>query len=275
VQCPLLIERLGLTLPVAEIAVNAGGLLQNPGRTRVITRQIPHDPEVVEGVRLAERRFAAALAIPPHLFGLAARAPRHGHLASVPGALSCGLSSTVAVQGGREDGDDPVRRRQLLAGLALTAAGAATTQGTGSGPAPAASGEPGAGDRLISRVRDAMLGLAPGTPGASAGQLRGGLAAAQADFRRCSYSRLADRLPRLICADHALAAGSGTAATSTLLADIYTLATRTLIKLDDQQLGWLAADRAQALAAAGGDPLVSAEAARNLAVLARKAGWHA
>src|ERR1022692_2722587 len=37
----------------------------------------------------------------------------------------------------------------------------------------------------------------------------------------------------------------------------------------------MAADRAQVLAAGNGDPLVSAEAARNLAVLARKAGWHA
>lgn len=47
-----------------------------------------------------------------------------------------------------------------------------------------------------------------------------------------------------------------------------------LIKLDDQQLGWMAADRAWVTADAGGHPLIAAEAARNLAVLARKAGWH-
>ena len=47
-----------------------------------------------------------------------------------------------------------------------------------------------------------------------------------------------------------------------------------LIKLDDQQLGWMAADRARVLASGGGDVLAAAEAARNLAVLARKAGWH-
>ena len=47
-----------------------------------------------------------------------------------------------------------------------------------------------------------------------------------------------------------------------------------LIKLDDQQLGWMAADRARVLASGGGDPLAVGEAARNLAVLARKAGWH-
>jgi len=48
-----------------------------------------------------------------------------------------------------------------------------------------------------------------------------------------------------------------------------------LIKLDDQQLGWMAADRARFIAVGSRDPLISAEAARNLAVLARKAGWHA
>jgi hypothetical protein len=47
-----------------------------------------------------------------------------------------------------------------------------------------------------------------------------------------------------------------------------------LIKLDDQQLGWMAADRARVLASGGCDPLAVGEAAWNLAVLARKAGWH-
>jgi hypothetical protein len=47
-----------------------------------------------------------------------------------------------------------------------------------------------------------------------------------------------------------------------------------LIKLDDQQLGWMAADRTRVLAFGGADPLAAGEAARNLAVLARKAGWH-
>ncbi len=61
---------------------------------------------------------------------------------------------------------------------------------------------------------------------------------------------------------------------SALLAGIYTLATRMLIKLDDQQLGWMAADRARVIAAGSGNPLIAAEASRNLAVLARKAGWH-
>lgn len=74
------------------------------------------------------RRFASALSIPPHVFGLApSPAPgrqRHGHLVAVTGASCRGASSTVAGEPGREDGE--VRRRQLLANLALTAAGAIT-----------------------------------------------------------------------------------------------------------------------------------------------------
>jgi hypothetical protein len=68
-----------------------------------------------------------------------------------------------------------------------------------------------------------------------------------------------------------LAAGGDSGQRDALLAGIYTLTTRMLIKLDDQQLGWMAADRARVLASADGDPLAVGEAARNLAVLARTA----
>ena len=170
--------------------------------------------------------------------------------------------------------DDEVRRRQLLASLALTAAGAVGAQATG--PAHEnAPGEAGLADLLISRVRDAMLGLVPGPSAESADGLRAGLAGALSDFHRCRYARLARTLPRLISAGHLAAADGDTAQASAVLAEIYTLTTRTLIKLDDQQLGWMAADRAKVIASGSGEPLLEAEAARNLAVLARKAGWHA
>ena len=51
---PEVAEGVGLAEPVAEVAVDAQGLLQRLGRARVITRQPPHGPEVVEGVGLAE-----------------------------------------------------------------------------------------------------------------------------------------------------------------------------------------------------------------------------
>jgi hypothetical protein len=105
--------------------------------------------------------------------------------------------------------------------------------------------------------------------------VRGALDGALDDFRDSRYGRLSVTLPRLISAGHVLAVGGGDSGQrDELLAGIYTLTTRMLIKLDDQQLGWMAADRARVLASGGGDPLAVGEAARNLAVLARKAGWH-
>jgi len=222
------------------------------------------------------RRFAAALAIPPQVFGLApepqAPQPRHANpfpMTVEPPRMPC---STVAANPGQEDGEDPVRRRQLLASLAVTAAAAAAPFHRG----PAAqSGEAASGDLLIARVRDAMLGLTSGPAAVSAGSLRTGLAGALTDFQYCRYARLADGLPRLISGGHAMAAQAGDdLEASALLAGIYTLATRMLIKLDEQQLGWMAADRARVIAAGSGNPLIAAEASRNLAVLARKAGWH-
>ena len=51
---PEVVEGVGLAEPVAEVAVDGQGLLQVLGRARVVTRQPPRDPEVVEGVGLAE-----------------------------------------------------------------------------------------------------------------------------------------------------------------------------------------------------------------------------
>ncbi|MEV4505992.1 hypothetical protein [Streptomyces klenkii] len=47
-----------------------------------------------------------------------------------------------------------------------------------------------------------------------------------------------------------------------------------LIRLDQQQLGWMAADCARQSAEAACGALLVAEAARQLTVLARKANWH-
>jgi hypothetical protein len=163
-----------------------------------------------------------------------------------------------------------VRRRQLLASLTVTAA-AAALPGTGA----AQASEAASGQLLIARVRDAMLGLDTVAAPVPAARLSADLTGALSDFRACRYRRLAFALPRLIASGHTAAAAADDAVTAAVLAGIYILTTRMLIKLDDQQLGWMAADRARILATAAEDPLVPAEAARNLAVLARKAGWHA
>jgi transcriptional regulator with XRE-family HTH domain len=220
------------------------------------------------------RLFADALAIPPQVFGLTVQhEPRHRRPIKASRGLSTAQGSTVAHAAGGEDGEDPVRRRQLLANLAVTAAAAAGSSLHGGGTL--AVGETSACGLLVERVRDAMLGLNPPASVIPAGQLRTGLATALMDFHGCRYGRLTHALPRLISSAHAAASSAPDKPDlSAVLAEIYILTTRMLIKLDDQQLGWMAADRARVIAGAGGDPLVSAEAARNLAVLARKAGWY-
>jgi transcriptional regulator with XRE-family HTH domain len=220
------------------------------------------------------RQFARALAIKPGELGLAAAPSRSATtrgrvtaVSTVPWPLA---SSTVAGESGGRD--DDVRRRQLLAALGAAAAGAAGSRVATAAP-PAVPRDARIGELLVSRVRDAMLGLAPVPSRVSAGAVRAGLDGALADFRGSRYGRLSVSLPRLIVAGHLLAASGDSRERDGLLAGIYTLTTRMLVKLDDQQLGWMAADRARVLAS-GGDPLAVGEAARNLAVLARKAGWH-
>jgi transcriptional regulator with XRE-family HTH domain len=222
------------------------------------------------------RRFARALAISPGELGLAGTGPGGGSgralIAAASGVPSRVVPSRVAGEPGGRDED--VRRRQLLAALGAAATGAAGSRAGAAVPLVVPRGA-GVGELLVSQVRDAMLGLAPAPARVSAGAVRAGLDGALADFRDSRYGRLSVTLPRLISAGHVLAVGGGDSGQrDALLAGIYTLTTRMLIKLDDQQLGWMAADRARVLASGGGDPLAVGEAARNLAVLARKAGWH-
>ncbi|MGW4030669.1 XRE family transcriptional regulator [Streptomyces sp. NPDC004838] len=156
-----------------------------------------------------------------------------------------------------------MRRRRLLGGLAVTAAAAAGI------PLPSGSPQPdtdaAAGNALVAGLRDAMLGIGARPPGTELPDTL--LERALAAFHVCDYTALAVLLPAAIRTGHA-------DGTDTCLARAYVLATRMLVKLDEQQLGWMAADRARQYAGSTGDPMQSAEAARQLAVLARRAGWH-
>ncbi|MFE4670694.1 XRE family transcriptional regulator [Streptomyces sp. NPDC056716] len=156
-----------------------------------------------------------------------------------------------------------MRRRRLLGGLAVTAAAAAGI------PLPSGSPRPetdaAVGDALVAALRDAMLGIGTRTPGTELPERL--LERALAAFHACDYTALAFLLPAAIRTGHADSTDTG-------LARAYILATRMLVKLDEQQLGWMAADRARQYAASTGDPMQSAEASRQLAVLARRAGWH-
>ena len=205
------------------------------------------------------RRFADALDIPPQQLGLLP-APqgeaRHGVDSAYP------LLPAPTLGAAREE-DRDVRRRQFLAVTAAAAAGAPFAGlGAASGDRP--------GDVLVARLRDTMLGLGSAPAEAEPAGLVAELHRVHAEFRACAWDRLAASLPRLMRTAHVAVDASG----YDVLARSYLLATRLLIKMDEYQLGWMAADRARQLSEAVGDPLVVAESARQLAVLARKAGWH-
>ncbi|MFB7999720.1 XRE family transcriptional regulator [Streptomyces sp. NPDC056002] len=161
-----------------------------------------------------------------------------------------------------------MHRRKLLAGLAATAAAPLLGSGT------AQADEALLGELLVARLRDAMFGLGAATPVPSSEALSTDFTHVLADFDACRYASLAVRLPRLIRAGHAPSTGSHDTEQSGLLAKSYLLATRMLVKMDEQQLGWMAVDCARQLAGAAGDVLAVAESARQVAVLARRAGWH-
>ncbi len=161
-----------------------------------------------------------------------------------------------------------MHRRKLLAGLVATAAAPLL------GSEAAQADEALLGELLVARLRDAMLGLGTATAAPASQAISTDFTRALADFDACRYASLAVRLPRLIRAGHALTANGEDTEQCSLLAKSYLLATRMFVKMDEQQLGWMAADRARQLAETAGDVLAVAESARQLAVLARKAGWH-
>ncbi|MBV9022992.1 MAG: helix-turn-helix transcriptional regulator [Streptomycetaceae bacterium] len=211
-------------------------------------------------------RFATALDIAPADLGLSPRPPA-GPRPGLPGEagfwprLPVPRVSRRPQQG--EEEEQMKRRNVLAAGLAATAA---TATGV---PVPAGTGEEQAPIEsvLVGRLRDAMLGIgAPIDPARVPPEAE--LDRALAAFHACDYTSLSTRLPNAIRASHTQEQGA-----EPNLAGAYILATRMLVKLDEQQLGWMAADRARQYAEAHGDVMQSTEAARQLAVLARRAGW--
>ncbi|MFE1957725.1 helix-turn-helix domain-containing protein [Streptomyces sp. NPDC059479] len=218
---------------------------------------------------LTRRLFIDALGLPPQALGLAPAVPVDGHGRAAD--LFAGyprLPASMVRNLGSEDSEDAVRRRKLLANLAVTAAAAAGTPLT---RGSTADGDILIGEVLVGRLRDAMLGLGGGALPDPV-LLPVELGRAMADFHAGRYNSLSSRLPLVIRSGHAHSVGGH--GQHLVLAKAYMLATRLLVKLDEQQLGWMAADRARQLAEADGDSLAIAESARQLAVLARRAGWH-
>jgi tetratricopeptide (TPR) repeat protein len=158
-----------------------------------------------------------------------------------------------------------VRRRDLLTGLAAAAA-------VSTWPWPAA-GASNVG--AVVALDDLLTAASVDTQPAPTAELTRALTAAQAAFTKCRYNDLAVRLPQLI----AVATASQNAATGTqrdnaaaVLAAAYQLASELCIKLNDDALGWVLADRAMTVARASGRAGSIANSTRTVAIAMRRAG---
>jgi hypothetical protein len=217
-------------------------------------------------------RFAAALAIPLQVFGLT---PPDGlgagrHAAAPKDSRTSVLRPRVSRERQWEDGEDPMRRRELLAGLTgLT--GALLLP-----PARPPAGSTGP-DAVSTRLEQLLTGA--GTPAAPVPSrvLETGLAAAWRAFDTCRYQALAERLPRLVSAASASrdqAAGRSRQACSSALADAYVLASELALKVNEDGIAWVAADRALPAARDSEDPATIAAASRAVAMAMRRLGHY-
>ncbi|MFD7061766.1 helix-turn-helix domain-containing protein [Streptomyces sp. NPDC059906] len=206
--------------------------------------------------------LAACLDIPPHLLGLAPQ--RRPGASDRSGATRVGAHTLFG-----EEGDDPVRRRQLLA----TLTGATTSAVLGSAAVAHAAAQPslsGLEDLLLHRQHDQALASDP-TPSIVAAATE----ASRQDFSACRYDTLARALPTRIALAQALGDRGHPEQAATAVAELYTTATRLCIKLGEDGLAAVTADRALTSALGGADALTVAEAHRMVSSVWRRQGHHA
>lgn len=213
--------------------------------------------KIIQGVRVEQfaliKRIADGLGMPDASrmeLGLAPAAPIPlGHAAPAlrPGDVPSSLAHS------HEQAEDSVERRSFvrLAGSALAGAAA------------------GASETGLRALADVFAGIT--VPREPAGPARAALEAqarrARADYQACRYGHLLGYLPELLgslAAAAAAADGDGRQRLHVLSADAEQVAAGLALKLGDQALASLAADRAMRAAAASGDPVAVGAAARSV-----------
>ncbi|SFC37254.1 helix-turn-helix domain-containing protein [Micromonospora sediminimaris] len=204
------------------------------------------------------RRLAAIFDIPPELFGLTDMNGPAIHQSAPP------IDKVRGKAARREVGEDSVRRREVLGGLA----GLVGSTLAGSTPAPTPP------DRVVASLEDILLGhCPPPNRPIDPDWLRTMLTHAWSDFRACRYTRLSARLPQLVSAataSHSLTTEGQRPSAAATLARTYHLTTQVLVKLHEDGMAWSAMDRARHAAREADDPLLYAETARMTAIVLRR-----
>jgi hypothetical protein len=191
------------------------------------------------------RHLALAFGIPLELFGLS-RSTDEAEQVSL-GTISGG-------------GGEDVRRRRLLTGTAAAA--------VGSGLMP----PPGQVAAQTTALEEVLFGRVTVVP-LEARQVAAHLGAATSDLRATRYQQLARRLPGLLA--HAIANRNEAPHDRVCqahrhLAQAYNLASHLLLKVHDDAMAWVTADRAAHAAAVSADPVVIAESQRLVATVMRR-----
>jgi transcriptional regulator with XRE-family HTH domain len=210
------------------------------------------------------RRFADILRIPPQHLGLnppASAGPvRHAGFAErlTPGAHG----NTVGHERQWEDGEDPVRRRDMLTGTAALAGTAALSSISTARP------------RTTVTLQDVLYGKTEAAP-VRLPELRRSITATRSNFQAARYDKVTSALPVLLAVAQATRYAASTADhgdACTLLADASLLAADFAVKINDDPLSWMTAGRALEAALTGNDPLAVADARRAVATAMRRAG---
>ncbi|HEY9409608.1 MAG TPA: helix-turn-helix transcriptional regulator [Jiangellaceae bacterium] len=169
-----------------------------------------------------------------------------------------------------EDGDSPVRRRELITGM-LGVTGAVVL---GSAPTGATTNRPG--DEIVDALADVLLNQPAQTePARNIEHLKADLDAARADYEACRYRELARGLPSLVQATTQARDAANVDQKShaeALLATAYNQVTLLAIKVHENAIAWASIDRALRSARAAGAPLAEAETQRLAAMVLRRCG---
>jgi len=215
--------------------------------------------------------IASSLKMPDHariILGLAphansrlavpAQRPRGNALPALPADRVSDLLSLDPADG-QEDGEDPVRRRDFvgLAGASMLGAMLAS--------------DPDGNVVDAEPLAAVLIGHAAGTAAgrtdtpADLAALAAAVSRARHDYQACRYSELIKYLPDLLAQLHAASIaldGDTRLRVHALSADAHHVAAGLLLKLDDQGLAYLAADRSMRAARASEDPLIVGASSR-------------